>query len=179
MKKVRRLSRSLSLVACVICLAGCDAPRVNYQWISTGYNRADLSYAADRRDVRVEVRGGPPSLPAPAFAAAVADAMPTALGVSPRFTATPDASAQPLYRVVWDFAPGGLGREVCGALPAGPSAVRSGGVYAVFCRGPSPMSAAYGEFARPLDPADPVFRAFVRDMTLAMFPLGNTGRGGF
>ncbi len=172
----------LALTACVLLLGGCNASRVDYQWASLGYNLGDVSYGADHRDLRVDVAGGPPTMPPAEFAAAVAAAMPRAIGIAAHFTATPDASAHPMYRVLWDFAPPGdrHGRESCAApVVAAPSVARSAGVFAVFCRGASAMSGAYGRFERTLDPNDPGFRAFVHDMTLALFPRGGTGRKGY
>jgi hypothetical protein len=181
-----------ALAAMLPALGGCDAPRIDYQWTATGYSLADVSYGADHRDLRVDVRN-PPSTKSPdAFAAAVAAAMPTAIGVATRFTATPDASARPLYRVVWDFAPtaGQLGREICIAPPATSGAAPAlalgdpvpGGVYAVLCRGPSTLSGAYGRLPRGAaspDPDDPAVRALIHDMTLALFPPSSGSRTGY
>ena len=175
----------LALTACVLLLGGCNASRIDYQWASLGYNLGDVSYGADHRDLRVDVVGGPPTMPPAEFAAAVAAAMPRAIGIAAHFTATPDASAHPMYRVLWNFAPPGdrHGRESCAAPTGGPvaapSVARSDGVFVAFCRGASAMSGAYGRFERTLDPNDPAFRAFVHDMTLAVFPRGGTGRKGY
>ena len=163
-----------------LLLSACTATRIDYQWTSLGYNLGDVSYGADHRDPRVDVIGGPPTMPPAEFAAAVAAAMPQGIGIVTRFTATPDTSAHPLYRVVWEFAPPGdrRGYGMCTTAAAPPSGPRGDGVYALFCRGPSVMSGVYGRLERAPDPSDPAFRAFVRDMTVALFPRGGTvGKG--
>ncbi len=170
------LARAWFLIAAsAVALAGCDTPRIDYTWASTGYTFGDVSYAADHRDMRVDVVGAPRELAGP-----IAALMPNGFGIVTHFTATPGPTAHPLYRVVWEFGPSGYSAETCAraASPVMPAAAPSASIAVAYCRGPSTMSGVAGHLARPADPNDPVFQALVRDMTLALFPRSRAGYAG-
>ncbi|HUA50822.1 MAG TPA: hypothetical protein VMB81_01585 [Candidatus Sulfotelmatobacter sp.] len=167
------MTRAAALVAMVGGLAGaCTATGVDDQWYSIGYNLGDLAYAADHRDLRVEVHGTPAGVPPGRFATAVAAAMPHGIGIVTHFTPTPDTSANPLYRVVWDYAPNRPYWELCTTGPEAPAAAPIGAtkVAVAFCRGPSVLSYVHGAAPGAADPGDPAFEALVRAMTLELFP---------
>lgn len=171
---------AIATTALGVLLAGCG-PTIDHQWRTTGYTFADVSLAADHKDLRVDVFGAPPTVQPTTFAAGVAAAMPRAIGVSPNYSATPGPNAEPLYRVVWTMPPSGdqqSGAACTGPLGsfANPTAM-AGGMYALFCRGPSALSGAYARLDAAPNLDDPKFRALIHDMTLALFARG-TGRSG-
>jgi hypothetical protein len=170
------------LLTLATLLAGCG-PQIDYQWRTTSYTFSDVSLAADRRDLRIDVLGTPPTMDPTAFASGVAAAMPRGIGVSPQFTATPGPSADPHYRVVWVMPPSGnqYNGAACTAPPGSyPNPTPSGGgMYALFCRDTSALSGAYARLDAPPSLDDPKFRALIRDMTLSILAKGTGPNKGY
>ncbi|WP_435537809.1 hypothetical protein [Azospirillum sp. ST 5-10] len=190
------MTRSPRLAVLALCAmsAACSVPRVTPGSPSPAYTPGEAAAAASNRDLHVVVLGNPFGMDQDRFVRLVTEAMPdNAAGVPTHFTAVPNASAHPDYRVVLAFNPARTvaGAALCGdqpvptAPPGGPVAVQ-----AAFCRdvgflglfgregplgafgvlGGGALTTASGWLDSPHGADDPAFRTLVRDLTIALFP---------
>lgn len=161
-------------------LAGCSgATVIDYVHLEPGYRAQQFGYAAGGRDLRTDIQGNPFPMPKEEFDATVTAAMQGAhFGQPTNFTTTPGDSARPDYRVrlLFNGPAASSGRIVCAGEPAivGPSP-EAGDIrlLAAFCNGVYPLSYLSAHIGGLRDAQDPAFRAFMRDVTINLFPPQN------
>lgn len=168
---MHRFPAALALLVAACAGAG---TLVHHVTIDEAYSTQEVGYAGAGGAIRVEIAGNPFAVDDATFAAAIAEAMQGAtFGTRVPFTADPALAPRPDYRVRMLFngpAAASYMSFCAGDPPAVPAArTRELRLLAGFCRGDRALTylSAVGSAA---DLSDPAFRAFVRQVTLRLFP---------
>lgn len=174
-----RNMRKLCHLALGLLLAGCSASGgvITYTEMDTGYSPQEFAYAGGPGELWTEVMGNPFTAPKPELDQAVTATMYAAhFGPATRFTTTPGPKALRTYRVQLMFnGPETNAMAACGPVAPIPAIYRGGNVllFAAFCRDDRALTflrAAGDKFAGPEDPR---FVAFIREITIRLFPPQN------
>jgi len=171
--------RSLRDLLLRLLLAGCSASGgvITYGEMDSGYSLQEFAYAGGPGEIWTEVMGNPFTQPKPELDRAVTDAMYTAhFGPATRFTTMPGPKARRTYRVRLIFnGPETNAMSACGAVPPVPAIYRGGDVlfFAAFCRDDRALTFLRAAGDKFTSPEDPRFVAFIREVTIRLFPPEN------
>jgi hypothetical protein len=168
-------------VAAIAFLVACDASFRGVQQDRGGYSPSEFRYAAQNKDLLVEIVGNPFSLSAEDVAARVEAAMQPghwgfeqAFTPRTRLTRTPDNSANLDYHVAVVFAGAALDEPIrmCDAPTAEPASAQITTIRArmAFCRRAQLLSTSYGEIEAVAGPDDRRFLGLVSRLTRELFP---------
>lgn len=186
----RSIARAIgAAVIGIALLAACDMSVRAVQQDRGGYSPSEFRYAAQNKDLLVEIEGNPFSLPAEDVAARVEAAMQPmhwgfeqAFTPRTRLTRKPGTSANPDYHVAVAFAGRALDEPalMCQALLREPTPAQVTPIRArmAFCRRAQLLSTSYGEIEAATGLNDRRFLSLVSRLTRELFPQRDfRGRG--
>jgi len=171
--------KNLGRFAICLILAGCSSSGgvISYSEMDTGYSIQEFAYAGGSGELWTEVMGNPFTQAKPELDRAVTDAMYAShFGPATRFTTTPDQKAVRTYHVRLMFnGPETNAMAACGVVPPLPPTYRGGDVllFAAFCRDDRALTFLRAAGDKFTGPEDPRFQAFIREITIRLFPPQN------
>lgn len=180
-------SAALAAAALILPLAGqAGAYTIKSAQIIGSYTPEDVGYGANRgRDLPAVIIGNPFPVPIEVTAQAVSQGMRNG---RPGPGMTGEQAALAPQRVIWQLDGGTrTGAQICdrrNPLPLGGTGAMGANVVVTYCRGDSAMTQVHGSIDGIVDPNNPEFVNFIRQMTVNLFQpfnpdfLGDNDRRG-
>ena len=162
----RRLVTAIRLFVLVLVagVAACSEGRIDFRQINSGYDAGQYHWIPYNKSMAADVSGNPFGIPQDEFDAKIAKAI-QAPGYIPTRTGA-------RVRMVFNGETGGY---ICGSSGEGGTALGHDAkgrikLAAAYCSGGNALTYAIGSIDNVSGPDDPNFLAFIRNMTIYLFP---------